>query len=232
MNTSVSGSRSICPSNRSWRFLRTSVRSCLTAGPVFFPCDPVPPEAPPERPRATRSDAVETETPRSTRCRHSSARGMSGASARAAWITSAVASILRDRVSPPCGLAARDPVFGLSASQRIAVGGATPISPRLTAGSSPHQSPQSPVLSGPWKVVCPSLPPTSASASVKQPFDPTGIPKRFKPGGKRSNGRLRDELPNGEIFYSLSDANSDRTVEATRQHKTPPQCTGLSPARA
>jgi len=51
---------------------------------------------------------------------------MSGVTSSAAWITSALASILQDRVSPPCGLGAQEPVIRRPLSQRIAVDGATP----------------------------------------------------------------------------------------------------------
>ena len=47
------------------------------------------------------------------------------------------------------------------------------------------------------------------------------------------NGRFRDELLNGEIFYSLREAQI--LIEQWRKHyntKRPPQCIGLSPASA
>jgi hypothetical protein len=78
------------------------------------------------RRKKRQRDEVEAATPRSNRCLQSSASVMSGVSASAAWITSACASILRDRMSPPWGFGAKDPVVRRASSQRIAVDGATP----------------------------------------------------------------------------------------------------------
>jgi len=45
------------------------------------------------------------------------------------------------------------------------------------------------------------------------------------------NARLRDELLNGEVFYSLREAQIlICAMEETLQHQTNPQCIGLSPA--
>ena len=45
------------------------------------------------------------------------------------------------------------------------------------------------------------------------------------------NGKLRDELLDREIFYTLAEANHlDRTVAAGIQHRTTPQRAGLPPA--
>ena len=72
------------------------------------------------------SDEVEVAIPRSDSRMQSSARVISGVSSSASWITPALASILRDRMSPPWGFGAKDPVARRSLSQRIAVEGATP----------------------------------------------------------------------------------------------------------
>ena len=40
------------------------------------------------------------------------------------------------------------------------------------------------------------------------------------------NGRMRDELQNGDIFYAPRSPNHDRKIEKPRQHKTTPQCSG------
>jgi len=44
------------------------------------------------------------------------------------------------------------------------------------------------------------------------------------------NARFRDELLNGEIFYSLKEAQIHRTVAETLQHHQTTQCFGLPPA--
>jgi hypothetical protein len=72
------------------------------------------------------SDEVDAAMPRSDRRWQSSASVMSGVSSSAAWITSAWASIRRERMSPPCRFGAKDPVVRRSLSQRIAVDGAIP----------------------------------------------------------------------------------------------------------
>lgn len=51
---------------------------------------------------------------------------MSGVSSNALWISSAWASILCERMSPPCRFGAKDPVARRPLSQRIAVDGAIP----------------------------------------------------------------------------------------------------------
>jgi hypothetical protein len=80
----------------------------------------------PWRRKNRHSDEVEAAMPRSDSCLQNSASVISGVSSSAAWITRAFASILRDRMSPPWGFGANDPVDRRSMSQRIAVDGATP----------------------------------------------------------------------------------------------------------
>jgi hypothetical protein len=59
MKTSLSGSGSRCPSNRSSRLFRTSGRSCSTAWPVFFPRHGAAPKEAPERRGRGRDATVE-----------------------------------------------------------------------------------------------------------------------------------------------------------------------------
>jgi len=141
----------------------------------------------PWRRKKRHSDEVEAAMPCSDRYPQSSASVMSGVSSSAAWITPALASILRDRMSPPCGFGAKDPVDRRSMSQRIAVDGATPYRAAAARRLKPVSIASITRSLRSIEVVCPSLPPISASGSVNQNLEPLGIPIRFKSVGKHSN---------------------------------------------
>jgi len=67
-----------------------------------------------------------TWAPFSARRAFNSGRVMSGTSAKAAWISSAWASVRRESRSPPCGLGRASPPSRRIACQRIALDALTP----------------------------------------------------------------------------------------------------------
>ena len=185
MKTSRSGSRSGWLANQSWRFFRTSGRSCSTACPVFFCASGhgvgrtararrstrrlrarpgghgVPrgsdPAPPPAPPSPPRAPPRSVETA----CRHPVASG-------------------RSRLSP----AASRPTGSRKKPKRRS-------GPPPRDGSCRHPPPQASVLSNPWKVACPSRHPDIRLGYTESDFGDLGNPpQRFILIGQRSNGSL------------------------------------------
>ncbi len=140
----------------------------------------------PWRRKNRHSDEVEAAMPRSDSCLQSSASVISGVSSGAAWITRALASILRDRMSPPWGFGKNDPVDRRSISQRIAVDGATPYRAAAARRLRPASIALINLSLSSMESGLPIVAPEICVGSVKQAFTRMGIRNRSRSVGERS----------------------------------------------